>query len=140
VTEVPVFVSPDKAATGGAISSSEFAGRRYVLAFFGEGIAFDPTAPEVGSLRQLDELTAGGTIPVVLGVLITAGNFVDKGGLFRSKGWHFRIAYDDSRVQHKVGVSDQPDFALINADGTISAVFTGVMSRSQMQRALAGLR
>ena len=139
VTEVPVFVSADKTATGRPISSSDLAGRRYVLAFFGEGVLWDPNAPEVGSLRQLDELTAGGTSPAVLGVLITAGGFVDKGGLFASKGWHFRIAYDDSRVQHKFGFSDQLDFAFINADGTISALFSGVMNKSGLQAALADL-
>ena len=139
VTEVPVFVSPDKTATGRPISSSEFAGRRYVLAFFGESVLWDPNPPEVGSLRQLDELTAGGTSPAVLGVLITTGGFVDKGGLFASKGWHFRIAYDDSRVQHKFGFSDQLDFAFINADGAISALFSGVMGKSGLQAALADL-
>jgi hypothetical protein len=139
VTEVPAFGSKDKAAVGRPISSSEFAGRPYVLAFFDGGILFDPEGPQTSSLRRLDELTAGGTTPTVLGVLITASDFVDKGGLFKRKGWHFRIASDGGRLQHKFGFSDLLDFAFINGDGAISALHSGDMSKSQLQTALARL-
>ncbi len=139
VTELPKFTPNDKPTAGRPISSREFAGRPYVLAFFDENILFDPNGPEISSLRTLDELTASGTRPVVLGVLLTDTELVDKSDLLASAGWHFRIAYDDTRVQHKFGFMDELDFAFIKADGTIAQLHSGVMSKPQLQKAIAAL-
>ena len=140
ITEVPPFVSAGKTAVGQPINSSEFTGRRYVLAFFGESVLFSPEGPEVASLRDLSDLTAGGTMPTVLGVLETAGNFVDKGGIFTTKGWHFRVGYEQTRVQHQFGFTDELDYAFVNADGTISTLHPNAMSKADLQAAIARLK
>jgi len=140
ITEVPPFVSADKSAPGKPISSTELAGHPYVLAFFDESFLFGGDDGAVTSLRDLSDLSTGGTKPAALAVLLTASNFVDKGGIFASKGWKFRVAYDDSRVQHLFGVSDRLDFVFVNGDDTISAVRPGVMTKAELQAALGRLK
>lgn len=140
ITEVPSFTSAAKSGVGRPISSTEFAGRPYVVAFFGDGLVFGGDGPEAMSLRSLNDLTNAGTTPKVLGVLETASDFVDKGGVFASKGWHFPVGYENSRVQHQFGFTDQVDFGFVNSDGTISSLHSGPMGAADLRVALGNLK
>lgn len=140
VTEVPAFASAGKSTVGRPISSTDFAGHPYVVAFFSENLLFGVDGPEAASLRSLDNLTNAGTTPKVLGVLETASDFVDKGGIFTGKGWHFAVSYENSRVQHQFGFTDQLDFAFVNSDGTISALHSGAMGGADLRAALGNLK
>lgn len=124
------------------IRLSDYAHRPVVLAFFVSDLTFsNPTESprELGSLRALDKLTAGGTDPAVLA--IQGGQEGKPGYPLIPKGLTFPVVNDpDFDVQHAYGLDNEVGYAFINSDGTVQRVFNEPPTAQQLQDALDELK
>ena len=126
---------------GGTVSSADFDGKPYVLAFFSSDLYFDhgELCPRcVPALLQVQRLSHHGTDPTVLAV--QNGERGKPGFPLVPAGVRLRIANDpDIALQHAYGLTHEVGFAFVGSDGTIRAVIDHPATSTEISDALSKL-
>jgi peroxiredoxin len=126
---------------GGTVSSAEFGGRPYVLAFFSSDLYFDhgELCPRcVPALLLAQQLSHRGTDPMVLAV--QNGERGKPGFPLVPPGLTLPIANDpDTALQHAYGLTHEVGFAFVGSDGTIRTVIDHPASSKEISDALSTL-
>ena len=126
---------------GGTVSSAEFDGKPYVLAFFSSDLYYDhgEICPRcVPALLLAQQLSHHGTDPTVLAV--QNGERGKPGLPLVPAGLTLRIANDpDTALQHAYGLTHEVGFAFVGSEGAIRAVIDHPATSTEISDALSKL-